>query len=455
MNRERIERRRRARGAWRGAAAAMLAACVGALASAPALAQAQDADVYALRQAAEARARAVEPQVVTWRRDIHQHPELSNREFRTAALVAEHLRSLDMEVRTEVAHTGVVATLRGGRPGPVVALRADMDALPVTELVDLPFASRERAMYNGREVGVMHACGHDNHVAILMGVADVLASLRDDLPGTVKFIFQPAEEGAPEGERGGAELMLEEGAFENPRPDVIFGLHVGPGRVGRLTYRAGSTMASADGLRIVVRGRQTHGAAPWGGVDPIVVASQIVLGLQTVASRQLPVTLTPSIVTIGSIHGGVRGNIIPDEVEMVGTIRTFDADVRRDIHRRIRRTAEQIAASAGASAEVSITRGYPVTVNDPDLTARMVPTLQRVAGDDPVEVQDLMTVAEDFSYFQQEVPGLFFFLGVTPEDQDPATAPVNHSPLFFADERALLTGVRALTNLTLDYMTGR
>ena len=455
MNRERIERRRRARRARRGAAAAMLAACVGALASAQARAQAQDADVYALRQAAEARARAVEPQVVTWRRDIHQHPELSNREFRTAALVAEHLRSLDMEVRTEVAHTGVVATLRGGRPGPVVALRADMDALPVTELVDLPFASRERAMYNGREVGVMHACGHDNHVAILMGVADVLASLRDDLPGTVKFIFQPAEEGAPEGERGGAELMLEEGAFENPRPDVIFGLHVGPGRVGRLTYRAGSTMASADGLRIVVRGRQTHGAAPWGGVDPIVVASQIVLGLQTVASRQLPVTLTPSIVTIGSIHGGVRGNIIPDEVEMVGTIRTFDADVRRDIHRRIRRTAEQIAASAEASADVSITRGYPVTVNDPDLTARMVPTLQRVAGDDPVEVQDLMTVAEDFSYFQQEVPGLFFFLGVTPEDQDPATAPVNHSPLFFADERALLTGVRALTNLTLDYMTGR
>ena len=454
MNRERIDRPRRARWAWRGAAAAvMLAVCGGA--SAPARAQARDADPYALRQAAEARARAVEPQVVTWRRDIHQHPELSNREFRTAALVAEHLRSLDMEVRTEVAHTGVVATLRGGRPGPVVALRADMDALPVTEQVDLPFASRERALYNGREVGVMHACGHDNHVAILMGVADVLASLRDDLPGSVKFIFQPAEEGAPEGERGGAELMLEEGAFENPRPDVVFGLHVGPGRVGRLSYRAGSTMASADGLRIVVRGRQTHGAAPWGGVDPIVVAAQIVLGLQTVASRQLPVTLTPSIVTIGSIHGGVRGNIIPDEVEMVGTIRTFDADVRRDIHRRIRRTAEQIAASAGATAEVSIARGYPVTVNDPELTARMVPTLQRVAGDDPVEVQDLMTVAEDFSYFQQEVPGLFFFLGVTPEDQDPATAPVNHSPLFFADERALLTGVRALTNLTLDYLTAR
>lgn len=446
VNRDRTER---ARSAWRRSAAALLAVC----GAAPALAQGPD--VHALRQAVEARARAVEPQVVTWRRDIHQHPELSNREFRTAALVAEHLRGLGMEVRTEVAHTGVVATLRGGRPGPVVALRADMDALPVTEQVDLPFASRERALYNGREVGVMHACGHDNHVAILMGVADVLASVRDDLPGSVKFIFQPAEEGAPEGERGGAELMLEEGAFENPRPEVVFGLHVGPGRVGRLSYRAGSTMASADWLRIVVRGRQTHGAAPWGGIDPVVVASQIVLGLQTVASRQLPVTLTPSIITIGSIHGGVRGNIIPDEVEMVGTIRTFDADVRRDIHRRVRLTAEGIAASAGATAEVSITHGYPVTVNDPDLAARMAPTLQRVAGDDPVEVQDLMTVAEDFSYYQHEVPGLFFFLGVTPEGQDPATAPVNHSPLFFADEGALPVGVRALTHLALDYMTAR
>ena len=446
VNRDRTEPGRTAR---RRSAAALLAVC----GAAPALAQGPD--VHALRQAVEARARAVEPRVVAWRRDIHQHPELSNREFRTAALVAGHLRGLGMEVRTEVAHTGVVATLRGGRPGPVVALRADMDALPVTEQVDLPFASRERALYNGREVGVMHACGHDAHVAILMGVADVLASVRGDLPGSVKFIFQPAEEGAPEGERGGAELMLEEGAFENPRPEVVFGLHVGPGRVGRLAYRAGSTMASADGLRIVVRGRQTHGAAPWGGIDPIVAASQIVLGLQTVASRQLPVTLTPSIITIGSIHGGVRGNIIPDEVEMVGTIRTFDADVRRDIHRRVRLTAERIAASAGAAAEVSITHGYPVTVNDPDLAARMAPTLQRVAGDDPVEAQDLMTVAEDFSYYQREAPGLFFFLGVTPEGQDPATAPVNHSPLFVVDEGALPVGVRALTHLALDYMTAR
>ena len=412
----------------------------------------QEGGVYSLRDAVDRRAGEIEAQVVAWRRDIHEHPELGNREFRTAALVAEHLRSLGMEVRTEVAHTGVVATLRGARPGPVVALRADMDALPVVEQVDVPFASKERTTYNGQDVGVMHACGHDNHVAILMGVADVLASVRADLPGSVKFIFQPAEEGAPAGERGGAELMLEEGAFENPTPEAVFGLHVVPGPVGRMSYRSGSTMASADGLRIVVRGRQTHGAAPWDGVDPIVVSAQIVLGLQTIASRQLPVTRTPSIITIGSIHGGVRGNIIPDEVELVGTIRTFDADVRADIHRRVRQTAEQIAASAGATAEVSIAEGYPVTVNDPALTDRMVPTLQRVAGDSQVTTRPLMTVAEDFSYFQQQAPGLFFFLGVTPDGQDPDAAPGNHSPLFFADEGALLVGVRALANLAVDYM---
>ena len=415
-------------------------------------AAAQEGGLYSLRTAVDQRAREIEAQVVAWRRDIHQNPELGNREFRTAALVAEHLRTLGMEVRTEVAHTGVVATLRGGQPGPVVALRADMDALPVTEQVDLPFASTVRTTYNGQEVGVMHACGHDNHVAILMGVADVLASVRDDLPGSVKFIFQPAEEGAPTGERGGAELMLEEGAFEDPTPEAVFGLHVSPGPVGHLTYRSGPAMASSDGLRIVVRGRQTHGALPWGGVDPIVVSSQIVLGLQTIASRQLPVTLTPSIITIGSIHGGVRGNIIPDEVEMVGTIRTFDEDVREDIHGRIRQTAEQIAASAGATAEVSISQGYPVTENDPALTERMVPTLQQVAGDTPVTTRDLLTAAEDFSYFQRQAPGLFIGLGVTPLDQDPATAPRNHSPLFFADEAALLVGVRALANLAVDYM---
>jgi len=418
-------------------------------------ARGQDVDPYALRDAVNQRAHEIENQVVTWRRDIHEHPELGNREFRTAALVAEHLQRLGMEVRTEVAYTGVVGTLRGGRPGPVVALRADMDALPVTEHVDLPFASTVRTTYNGQEVGVMHACGHDNHVAILMGVADVLGSVREELPGTVKFIFQPAEEGAPVGERGGAELMLEEGAFENPTPEVVFGLHVFPGPVGQISYRAGSVMASADDLRIVVKGRQTHGAAPWGGVDPIVVSSQIVMGLQTIASRQLPVTLTPSIVTVGSIHGGVRGNIIPDEVEMVGTIRTFDEDVRQDIHRRVRQTAEQIAASAGATADVTISAGYPVTANDPVLTDRMVPTLQRVAGDHPIIVTERLTVAEDFSYFQRQAPGLFIFLGVTPDGQDPADVAANHSPRFFAAEEALPVGVRALANLAVDYMLQR
>ncbi len=414
---------------------------------------AQEPTAYSLRAEVDQRAGEIERQVVAWRRDIHEHPELGNREFRTASLVADHLVQLGMDVRTEVAHTGVVATLRGGHPGPVVALRADMDALPVVEQVDVPFASKERTIYNGRDVGVMHACGHDNHVAILMGVADVLASVREELPGSVKFIFQPAEEGAPEGERGGAELMLEEGAFENPTPEAVFGLHVGPGTVGHMSYRSGSTMASSDGLRITVRGRQTHGAVPWGGVDPIVVSAQIVLGLQTVASRQLPVTRTPSIITIGSIHGGVRGNIIPDEVELVGTIRTFDSDVRTEIHQRVRQTAEQIAASAGAAAEVFISNGYPVTVNDPTLTAQMLPTLQRVAGDTPVMIQPQMTVAEDFSYFQQQVPGLFFFLGVTPNGLDPDRVPGNHSPLFFADEGALVVGVRALANLAVDYMT--
>ncbi|MFQ5568921.1 MAG: amidohydrolase [Rhodothermales bacterium] len=411
------------------------------------------AAAQALTARIDRRAADIEEQVIAWRRDIHQHPELGNREFRTAGVVADHLRSLGMEVRTEVAHTGVVGVLQGGKPGPVVALRADMDALPVTEMVDLPFASKEKTIYNGREVGVMHACGHDNHVAILMGVADVLASMREDLPGSVVFVFQPAEEGAPAGEEGGADLMLREGAFEDPKPEAVFGLHVFPGRVGTISYRPGGAMASSDGLRIVVKGRQTHGAIPWGGVDPIVVASQIVLGLQTVASRQLDVTATPSIITIGSIHGGVRGNIIPDEVVMTGTIRTFDTEVQKDIHRRIRHTAERIAESAGATAEVRIGIGYPVTINNPDLTARMLPTLRRVAGDDNVLLRPPTTGAEDFSYFAQQAPGLYVFLGVTPEDQDPETVPRNHSPLFFADEGALITGVRALAHLAVDYMT--
>jgi len=394
----------------------------------------------------------VMPKVVAWRRDVHQHPELGNREFRTARLVAAHLRSLGMDVDTGVAHTGVVGLLRGGRPGPTVALRADMDALPVTEQVDLPFASKVRTTYNGQEVGVMHACGHDNHVAILMGVAEVLAGMRNELAGSVKFIFQPAEEGAPEGEEGGAELMLKEGAFNAPAPEVIFGLHVWPDTVGRITYRPGGIMAASDGLRIVVHGKQTHGAVPWGGVDPIVVSAQIINALQTIPSRQMDVTAAPSIVTIGQITGGVRGNIIPDSVVMVGTIRTLDTAHQKDIHERIRRTAQKVAEAAGARADVRISLGYPVTHNDPALTARMAPTLKRVARDGKAAVMAPVMGAEDFSFFQQRVPGLYFFLGVTPDGVDPATAAKNHSPHFFADERALPVGVRALTQLALDYL---
>ena len=391
---------------------------------------------------------AVMPKVVEWRRDFHQHPELSNQEFRTAKIVADHLRSLGMEVETEVAHTGVVGTLRGG-DGPVVALRADMDGLPVTELVDLPFASKARGMYQGREVGVMHACGHDNHVAILMGVAEVLAGMGDELPGTVKFIFQPAEEGTPDGSVGGAELMLMEGAFENPRPDVVFGLHVFPFPAGTIATRPGGLMASSDRHQITIKGQQTHGAVPWAGVDPIVTASQVVLGLQTIVSRQLDATLTPSIVTIGRVEGGVRNNIIPESVELEGTIRTFDAATRIDIHKRIRRTATNIAEAAGAIADVVIDQGYGVTRNDPNLFQQMSPTLERVAGDRFIEASQT-TTAEDFSYFANEVPGLFLFLGVAPDD--PTLIYPNHSPRFYADERALPVGVEALTSMTLDYM---
>lgn len=396
----------------------------------------------------DTRIESVLPSVVNWRRDFHEHPELSNQEFRTAKIVADHLRSLGMEVETEVAHTGVVGTLRGG-DGPVVALRADMDALPVTELVDLPFASKAKGIYQGREVGVMHACGHDNHVAILMGVAEVLAGMGDELPGTVKFIFQPAEEGTPDGSVGGAELMLMEGAFENPRPDVVFGLHVFPFPVGTIATRPGGLMASSDRHQITIKGKQTHGAVPWAGVDPIVTASQVVLGLQTIVSRQVDATLTPSIVTVGRIEGGVRNNIIPESVELEGTIRTFDAATRTDIHTRIRRTAENIAEAAGATADVVIDQGYGVTRNDPTLFRQMAPTLETVAGDRFIEATQT-TTAEDFAYFANEVPGLFLFLGVAPDD--PSLIHPNHSPRFYADERALPVGIEALTSMTLDYM---
>jgi amidohydrolase len=418
--------------------------------SSPALAQSS------LRATVDRRTDAVLPKVVAWRRDIHQHPELSNQEVRTAKLVADQLRSLGIEVRTGVAKNGVVGVLRGAKPGPVVALRADMDALPVTELVDLPFKSVARGTWNGQDVGVMHACGHDNHVAILMGAAEVLAGMKSDLAGTVVFLFQPAEEGVPQGDVGGASEMIKEGALRDPAPSAIFGLHVWPFPTGVVGVRSGPLMAASDWLYITVKGKQTHGAQPWGGIDPIVVSSQIVLGLQTITSRQIDVTKVPAIITLGRIQGGNRGNIIPDSVIMEGTVRTFDEAMRTDIKERIRRTAEQIAASAGATATVNFGSGNnPVTYNDPALTERMLPTLKRVAGDSNVVTSQLSTPAEDFALYQKEIPGKFFFLAITPRDKDYLTAPRNHSPYFFADEGALPVGVRLMANVALDYLAGK
>jgi amidohydrolase len=407
--------------------------------------------VSRLQSEIDRRAKELEQKVVAWRRDFHQNPELSNREFRTAKIVAEHLQKLGIEVKTGVAHTGVVGVLKGGRPGPVVALRADMDALPVTEEVDLPFKSTAKAQYNGQEVGVMHACGHDNHVAILMGVAEMLSAMKAEIPGTVKFIFQPAEENPPLGEEGGAPMMLKEGVFENPKVDAIFGLHVFPMEVGHVEYRPAGLMASSDNFYITVKGRQTHGALPWNGIDPIVAAAQIVMGLQTLTSRQTDLTLTPAVVTVGMMRGGIRTNIVPDSVEMAGTIRTFDETVRASLHERLTRTAESIAAASGASAVVRIQKMTPVTYNDPPLTGRMVPTLERVLGKSNVKLGQPTTTAEDFSYYQKAVPGMFFFIGVTPKDRLGQAAP-NHSPRFFADEGVLVPGMRALANLAVDFL---
>ena len=406
-----------------------------------------------LRSDADAAASRIEGRVIEWRRDIHAHPELGNREHRTAALVADHLERLGLQVTTGVAHTGVVGLLRGGKPSSTVALRADMDALPVTEEVDLPFASKVKTIWAGKETGVMHACGHDTHVAMLMGVAEILAGMRAQLKGNVKFIFQPAEEGPPPGETGGAALMVKQGVMAGPKVDVVFGLHIGSMlEAGTLAYRPGPALAAADILRITVKGRQTHGSAPWTGVDPIVVSAQIILGLQTIVSRQIKVTEEPAVLSIGSINGGNRFNIIPDKVEMTGTIRTFDEAMREDIHERIRITATNIAAAAGATAEVEIEKPYSVTINDPALTEQMLPTLQRVAGSNKVILIGKITGAEDFSFFAQKAPGLFIFLGGSPAGTDLSKVAYNHSPRFQIDESALILGVRTMTQLTLDYM---
>ncbi|QMU30840.1 amidohydrolase [Adhaeribacter radiodurans] len=396
----------------------------------------------------------VEQKVITWRRDFHQNPELSNNEKRTAAIVAKHLKALGMEVKTGVAKTGVVGILKGGKPGPVIALRADMDALPVTERVPLPFASKVKSTYNGQPVGVMHACGHDSHVAILMGAAEVLAGMKNDLSGTIKFIFQPAEEGAPFGEEGGAELMIKEGVLENPKVDVAFGLHINSQtEVGKVTYRPGGTMASVNDMKITVKGKQAHGAYPWSSVDPIVVSAQIINNLQTIVSRNLNVTENPGIVTIGTIQGGNRSNIIPEQVEMTGTLRALSAEDEKMIIARVKQVATKTAESAGATAEVQIPLSirYPVTYNQPALTEKMLPTLQRTAGTENVELRPAVTGAEDFSFFQEKVPGLFVFLGGMPKGKKREEAPSHHTPDFFIDESGFKLGIRALCNLVLDY----
>jgi len=398
----------------------------------------------------------LEPRVIEWRRDFHQNPELSNREFRTSKIVAEHLKKLGLEVQTGVAKTGVVGVLRGGKPGPTIALRADMDGLPVIEQNELPFRSRVTTTYRNETVGVMHACGHDVHTSVLMGIAEAFAGLKAELPGTVVFFFQPAEEGAPVGEEGGASLMIKEGVLEKYRPEAVFGLHVFANMPsGMVGYRAGPLMAGSDSYRIVVKGRQTHGARPWSGVDPIVVSAQIVNALQTVVSRQVDITANPAIVTVGAIKGGIRHNIIPDDVEMVGTIRTFDPQQRELIVKNIERMVVNISEASGATASFELDPGSnPVVRNDPALTERVLPSLRRVAGVANVRPVPLVTGAEDFAFFGQKVPSFFYFVGVTPRDQNMLTAASNHSPLFFVDEAAIPMASRTFANLALDYLEG-
>jgi len=408
--------------------------------------------LYLQAQIKEEAYNQVEPKVIEWRHHIHQNPELSNREFATSAYIAAHLQSLGIEVQTGVAHTGVVGVLKGNKPGKVVALRADMDALPVVERNDLPYKSNVITTFNGQETGVMHACGHDTHVAILMGVAEVLAQNKN-FPGTVKFIFQPAEEGAPPGEEGGAKLMVKEGVLENPKVDVIFGLHINSGtHVGKITYKPGGMMAASQRFVINVKGKQAHGSAPWQSVDPIVASAQIINGLQTLVSRESQLTKEAAVISVGSIHSGIRFNIIPESLEMIGTIRTLDRDMKEHIRKRMNEMVPAIAQVYRAEATVEIQDGTDITFNNTALTTQILPSLQRVAGKENVIEIDAITGAEDFSYFQKEVPGFFFFLGGTPLSMDEKDAPSHHTPAFFVDDASMKLGVKALTQLTLDYL---
>lgn len=392
------------------------------------------------------------PHVIEWRRYLHQHPELSDQEIHTAEYVVEHLQQLGMDIHTEVGGHGVVAILQGKKPGPVVALRADMDALPVTERVDLPFASHDTALYNGQEVGVMHACGHDSHTAMLLGTAQVLANMRDKIRGTVVFFFQPCEEGGPAGEPGGAERMISQGVMDSPKVDVVFGLHINSATpIGVIKYKSGSFMASADQFSIHVKGKGSHGSMPWLGIDPIVVSAQIIEALQTIVSRQEDLSKAPVVITVGSIHAGNRFNIIPEDAELVGTIRTLDPKMQDDVHAKVKRTAESIAAASGAVAEVSFDTKTLVTYNDPALTAQMLPSLQKAAGAANVIPTDWVMGAEDFSYYGRKAPTLFFYLGGMPAGQDPAKAPAHHTPDFYIDDSRLDVGIKAFCQLVFDY----
>ena len=396
-------------------------------------------------------AKESESQVIKWRRHLHQYPELSNREFKTMAYIAENLKGMDISIETGMAHTGVVAVLDTGKPGPVIGLRADMDGLPVRERVVLPFTSKEESEYLSQKVGVMHACGHDSHMAILMGTATLLNKMKKDLVGKIVFVFQPAEEGAPSGEEGGAELLIKQGLIDKYGIQVMYGLHISSTTdAGKITYRPMGIMAAADLLSIKVKGKQVHGSKPWSGVDPIVVSAQIILGLQTIVSRQIDITNEAAVVTIGKISGGVRNNIIPEEVEMLGTIRTLDTAMQTTIHNKIKLTAEKIAESAGATAEVNIKKMYPVTYNNPQLTAKMLPSLEKAAGSDNVLVMRASTGAEDFSFYAKKVPGLFFFLGGKPKDINVIDASQHHTPDFYIDESGFIVGMKALAQLVVD-----
>ena len=406
-----------------------------------------------LQSKIESLSEQVEPKVIEWRHYLHEHPELSNREFKTAEFIAAHLESLGLEVQIGVAHTGVVAILKGGKPGPVVALRADMDGLPVLERGDLVWASTAKGIYNEQEVPVMHACGHDTHVAILLGVAEVLTQMKQELKGTVKFIFQPAEEQAPKGEEGGAELMVKEGVLKNPDVDVIFGLHISSGlHVGNISYRPGGAMASVNEFEITIHGKQSHGAYPWKSIDPIVTAAQIINNAQTIVSRNLDLTKEAAVVSFGSIHGGVRSNIIPEEVKIVGTIRALDEEMRQTIIDRLKIIVENTAESNGATAILAIRDGYPITFNDIDLTAKMLPTLINVVGEQHVKLKPAVTGAEDFSFYQQKVPGFFFWLGGCPMETPEKEAPAHHTPDFYVDDTGMIYGIETMSRLVVDYM---